>query len=790
MNPPSDGPESRRTDRLAQLVLIGIILVLFSDVVFLGAVFVSRDMLPLKIPMESVVRDAILSGHIPYWDPTFSGGQPLAANPENELFYPPNWLILLPGFPYGLSLLIVLHLALGWIGVFRLSRVLGLGTGSAVVGALAFGLSGLFVSMTNLPPEFFATAWIPLILALSIAAFRSRRVTDAALAALALGMQFLIAEPSISLQTVLLMAATGGYFAWTSAEQRGRAFLKAIGIFGAVVGAALCVAAVQLVPAADLLRDTVRGRGFARSISGTWSFPPMRIVELAVDRWFGPLSGSHIGWYWGRIFYGPKSYPYFSNVHLGILVVSLALASIRTRTRWRGAAWTLIGGFFVLAVGTHTPLFAIFASTPIGRITRYPEKFIISVALVLVVMAAAMFERILGGDDRARKTAASVAATIAVIAGGLWLASWTSAYSLSFGRLWELSGPVLERAVVLSRGILAISAGCAALTTLLWLVASRARPMMTTVLACVVILVELGFAAGRDSPRMPRTFLSEPAALQTAKKGERIFGLAAMATNSEVSRNYEAHATTGREVLYLHRDILVGRLPNLWGRSVVMDTDVSATSLVATTDFVGTFLPVYKRRGREAFAMFMEMSGASDITLYRPFDTEWSRSEGRFDRMRPIEIVRAPHPQAYFATAIDRIHGPDEFVNDLTSRPWKPGTVFVGFPPFAPDPGKILSSERSANRIDLDVDADGRAFLVVCETPHRYWRATVDGKPAALRVANVGYQGLVVNRGRHHVRLRYRNPLVDWSGAVTLISLTLIALLLYRGRSRSRNAFR
>lgn len=739
-------------------------------------------MLPLKIPMESVVRGAILSGHIPYWDPTFSGGQPLAANPENELFYPPNWLILLPGFPYGLSLLIVLHLMLGWIGAFRLSRVMGLSAGSAMVGALAFGLSGLFVSMTNLPPEFFATAWIPLILALSIEAFRMRRFADAALAALALGMQFLVAEPSISLQTVILMIATGGFLAWTSGEQRGRAVLKTIGMVAAVVGAALCVAAVQLVPAADLLRDTVRGRGFATSITGIWSLPPMRLVEIAVDRWFGPLSGRHIGWYWGRIFYGDKNYPYFSNIHLGILVVSLALASIRTKTRWRAAAWTLIGVFLLLALGTHTPLFAIFASTPIGRITRYPEKFIVSVVLILVLMAAAMFERIVGGDDRARKTATAVAATIAGVAGGGWLASWTGAYSLAFGRMWELSGPVLDRAVVLSRGVLAISAGCAAVTALLWLVASRVRPTTTTVLACVVVLVELGFAAGRDSPRMPRSFLGEPAALMTAKRGERVFGLAAMATNSDVSRKYEAHATTGREVLYLHRNILVGRLPNLWGRSVVMDADVSATNLTATTDFVGAFLPVYRRRGRQAFEMFMEMSGASDITLYRPFGAEWSRSGGRFDRMRPIEMVRAPHPQAYFATAINRIHGPQEFVKELTSRPWKPGSVFVGFPPFAPAPGRILSSAQSPNRIDLDVDADGRAFLVVCETPHRYWRATIDDKPVALRVANVGYQGLVVDRGRHHIRLRYRNPLIVCSGAVSLVSLSLIALFIAMGK--------
>ena len=50
---------------------------------------------------------------------------------------------------------------------------------------------------------------------------------------------------------------------------------------------------------------------------------------------------------------------------------------------------------------------------------------------------------------------------------------------------------------------------------------------------------------------------------------------------------------------------------------------------------------------------------------------------------------------------------------------------------------------------------------------HRYWGATIDGRPARIVPANLAYQALVVPAGQHRVRLRYHNPLIA-VGAVFL----------------------
>lgn len=103
---------------VAAIVWIGIA-VLFGDVLFNGKVLVPADLLaydPLfqeALPDPSEVNNYLLSdhlhqfyvwhslaartmqteSHIPLWNPYFLGGQPLVANAQPALFYPPNLLL-------------------------------------------------------------------------------------------------------------------------------------------------------------------------------------------------------------------------------------------------------------------------------------------------------------------------------------------------------------------------------------------------------------------------------------------------------------------------------------------------------------------------------------------------------------------------------------------------------------------------------------------------------------------------------------------------------------------------
>ena len=61
-------------------------------------------------------------------------------------------------------------------------------------------------------------------------------------------------------------------------------------------------------------------------------------------------------------------------------------------------------------------------------------------------------------------------------------------------------------------------------------------------------------------------------------------------------------------------------------------------------------------------------------------------------------------------------------------------------------------------------------------TPHKYWRAHVNGQPAEPRPVNIGYQALELPAGRHIVELEYWNPLVVPSMVISIVAfLAMIA---------------
>jgi hypothetical protein len=109
-------------------------------------------------------------------------------------------------------------------------------------------------------------------------------------------------------------------------------------------------------------------------------------------------------------------------------------------------------------------------------------------------------------------------------------------------------------------------------------------------------------------------------------------------------------------------------------------------------------------------------------------------------------------------------------------HPWPRGIAFVDHP-FAPAPAHIAGVRETANTIDVDVDAAGRALLVLSVTAHKYWRATIDGTPAPLMRANIAFQALEIPRGRHHVSMRYRNPLIIVCAMISLIAAATLAIV-------------
>ena len=98
-----------RAECLAIALLSILVTVPFVDVLFGAGRFYVRDLSRFYYPTKKILREIVRSGEFPYWNRYYAAGQPIAANPEYEVFYPPQWLILLPDYDVGYRLHILVH---------------------------------------------------------------------------------------------------------------------------------------------------------------------------------------------------------------------------------------------------------------------------------------------------------------------------------------------------------------------------------------------------------------------------------------------------------------------------------------------------------------------------------------------------------------------------------------------------------------------------------------------------------------------------------------------------------
>lgn len=764
-------PEARSGDRRALLLLVALVALAFADVLFAGRALFSRDLFTFHFPGRTVLRDVVMAGEFPSWNPAVGGGQPLAANPNHQAFYPPHLLILLPDYLTGFQLYIVLHFVILALGGWTLARSLGAGRAAALFTALSLSLGGFALSASAVLPILLSFAWHPWVLAFSIRAFRHRSVRDAVLATLALGMSALVAEPTSLIQISALVGLVAAAAAWQGRVRRGGALAPlaialAIGAGGALVGA------VQLLPTLELSGDSVRTGGFSKEHAQVWSLPPVRVLEPFAPNVAGAYAENG-SFYWSARLYPERMSPFILSIYPGLLVSLFAAALfVAYPTRSLPVAG-VVALFFAVAIGRHGPLFDLLYELGLFRMTRYPERIVAGAVLVMTVAGGWGFHRWAGGDQR-------IARALAILAGGVLLIS-AIAYASSdlwFERAWPLlsTDPIdeFQRRARESWLWLALRAGGALLVA--W-IALRGKMRVAVAAAIVLLALDLASIHHQVAPRVERSAFSEPPiarALPEPRDAYRIFHEAKWLGATDEAKRW---TLPGFQTYFVLRNAMMPRLPQAWGFRTVLDPDFDETYLAHTASMVAlmhTAASADIPGWREAV---MEMNAASFWSRYRDFGDEIERA-GRLAEARPVQFVGTRFiPRYRFANRLVRAGSAEEALRALRAGAWAPGTAFIDEEPFQPAPARILSVDERSNRVRLEVEAAGDAWLVVSNSDDEEWTAALDGAPVPIRRTDVAYQGLRVPAGRHVIELRYENSLFAIGGGISIATLAVLAVL-------------
>jgi hypothetical protein len=758
----------RQRDVLALILLAAVATAVFADILFLGSNLWFRDLPRYFYPIKKLVRDALTSGEFPFWTRTWSAGQPVAANPAFEIFYPPQLLLLLPDFDLGYRLHLFLHVLIALAGMYVLLRSLRCQPPAAGAGAVAFGLGGPLMSTVALTSIFFAVSWWPWIAWAVRRYLRSGASRDLGIASLVIGAEFLICEPVSLLQIgFLLVTYLVGKIMATKAD--GPSTRQLIGRFSLAGTGGLLIGAVQLFPGMDHARDTIRARGYSFQAASLWSTPPFRWLELLHPRLSGSFLSPHPA-FWAARSYPGELEPFILSFYVGIAASVLLLSGMILRVRGWALTAVVGGGAAILSLGRFTPLFGLLYRAGLFRSLRYPEKFSLLATFVVVAFSSVVLEKVLSGDRRAARVAAFVAMSVA---GALMILLLWWKDPLRFSSYWSLPPSVAFHFSRLFIRETAAAAIRSALLALLLLLAWRRKGLIVAPLFLIFVALDVVPLSNALLFRTDSEFYNRaPAAAAGLAGGAgRLLHLAELESVPPYMTN---HFALGESVAWFIRNGLLPRTPTIWNISTVLELDFDGTTLNSSNALEEAMIRMHERNVPLWQQKLMAMSNVSAWTRIRPFTREELMGPESFRRIRPVDVVPVPvSPRYYFADRVVSIGTIDDFVSSVAGPGWTPRSAAVAGPSFKTAPGTILKVRESQNSAVIDYSAAAPALLVASVTSHRWWQAEVDGAPVALGSVNLAYQGAIVPPGRHRFTMTYSNPLVIGFGLLSAAAFCL-----------------
>ncbi len=371
-----------------------LVMVVFVPVFGSGGIISHGDIARSHYFYVSYLRDSVLEGRLPLWNPYIMLGQPFLANPSVVFWYPATLLFFLLPLPAAFAVHLAVHVFFAMAGIYVLT---GMAIGElypdlprrermwpSFVAGLVFGFGGYTMAHVfgGNYDVLAAGSWIGWVWAALLNAYKKPGGRPVALLALAVGFQILAGYPTMS---VFTLSGAGAFmvssFVWVR-PQRFRTLIRVTA--GLILG--ILSASVVLLPAMELTWHTVRTIPVGYPWYSVGAIPPLRFLQLILPFPFGgPTTywGDGVG-YWEHAMY------------MGIAAALLALAGILQSPGNRRSfvirlalfgilivsVWASVGRFAAVDLYYH-----LWRTVPVFGILRIPGRFVYLTSAVLAVFS-------------------------------------------------------------------------------------------------------------------------------------------------------------------------------------------------------------------------------------------------------------------------------------------------------------------------------------------------------------------------------------------------------------------
>jgi hypothetical protein len=687
------------------------------------------DPIQQYLPWRIYAVESLRSGLVPLWNPYSFMGTPFLANLQSALLYPPNLVFLLTGAARGFGVSAILHLIVGGLLMYGFLRALALRPAAATLGALVFMFNGFTVAWLEYPTlSLWTYMWLPGVLFTYERAARRPASLWPLLCAVALALTLLGGHLQIASYVMIAFAIYA--VARAVACRKERHPVAALALFLLPLLLALALAAAQLLPTLELAAHSGRvSHGLAGAVRTR--FPLTHLVLYLIPNFFGNPSSREAP-YWGN-FQDPSAFNFFETAcYAGILPLLLAVWGLRRWRELRGGYFALLIAFALLcATGPLYPL--LYYGAPGFRELAGLGRILCLAAFGIAGLAAVGIDELVGRQQAGRlgRVIPVFLAVAALCAAAMWALFQAPMAELSdgFSRYFH--------AQALAFVLLALAA-----TALIW-ARARLRVPPTTFAAAALALVTLDlfwFGIGFNPYVDARLAYPETDSIRWLKEHAG-------------HQRFTSLASHGL-------DWMPHNSPMIFGLRDIHGSD--SLRIKSSFDLIS---PPGGDQSRypEAESGLLDVLGVRYLMTDQTLSGKWRLAYAgeapiyENTHARPRAFLEADSPAASNAPGLGAV----EFVRD--------------------DPDRV---EMRAE------DVRPGAVLVVMDSYHPGWRATVDGRPAETINVNGGFRGVHLSPGTHTVEMQYQPGAYRVGLFVSLLALAVVCASAFSRASAAFTALR
>jgi len=456
------------------------------------------DGMLFNVPLRVAEAQMVRSGYLPLWNPYIFGGMPMLAAAQGGFLFPLNWFYLVFSPAVATDLMVISAYVLAASGAYFYARRTGTSIAGAMVTSLIWQSGGFLIGQISHINIVHTAALLPWVLWAIERYVSNGSRARGALLALLVALQAFAGHQQTLLYSLMLVASYAIVMALADLKNRKR-YLSSL----AFTSAGVLLAAVQIVPTFELLRNSPRAVAtydFFSSFSMPRSFVATFLAPYVMGGGDGRLFRAP---YIGQLYYTEYV------AYAGMLAIMLALLALLLKADTRTKFWAVAGlCCLALALGRGAPLYLyrLIYYVPILNLFRVPARHLMEVTFAIAVLAGRGLAALsaMRESKTAKRRVAIVGASVFLLT--LLIVTWWRPASFHLGRDAPVS---LLRAPELFMPI----AFAALSAWALWVFTRKKRGSTALLLAILAIdLVVWGQSTGwyTSSGRIPKEFWSVP----------------------------------------------------------------------------------------------------------------------------------------------------------------------------------------------------------------------------------------------------------------------------------------